>query len=64
MQLTEHLCLMADYNQWMNTKVYDSATTLSAEELAKNRGAFLTSCIFPSGRHWTMLAAFLNPKHW
>jgi uncharacterized damage-inducible protein DinB len=45
MQLTEHLCLMADYNQWMNTKVYEAAATLSAEELAKNRGAFFGSII-------------------
>lgn len=45
MQLTEHLCLMADYNQWMNANVYDAAATLSAEELAKNRGAFFGSII-------------------
>lgn len=45
MQITEHLCLMAQYNQWMNTKLYESAATLSAEELAKNRGAFFGSII-------------------
>jgi uncharacterized damage-inducible protein DinB len=45
MQLTGHLCLMADYNQWMNAKVYEVAATLSAEELAKNRGAFFGSII-------------------
>lgn len=43
MQITEHLCLMAEYNQWMNTKIYESSATLSAEELAKNRGAFFGS---------------------
>jgi uncharacterized damage-inducible protein DinB len=45
MQLAEHLRLMAQYNQWMNAKVYDAAATLSAEELAKNRGAFFGSIL-------------------
>jgi uncharacterized damage-inducible protein DinB len=45
MQLTEHLCLMAEYNQWMNTKLYQAAATLSAAELAENRGAFFGSII-------------------
>lgn len=41
MQLTEHLCLMAKYNQWMNTQLYEAALKLSTKELAKNRGGFL-----------------------
>ena len=45
MQLTEHLCLMADYNQWMNDKLYKAAATLSAEALSENRGAFFDSII-------------------
>ena len=28
MQITEHLCLMADYNEWMNTKIYETAAKL------------------------------------
>ncbi len=45
MQPTEHLRLMAQYNQWMNNTVYDTAATLSAEELTKNRGAFFGSIL-------------------
>ncbi len=36
MQITEHLCLMAEYNVWMNTKIYETASKLSAEELSEN----------------------------
>jgi uncharacterized damage-inducible protein DinB len=45
MQITEHLCLMAHYNEWMNTKIYETAAKLSAEELSNNRGAFFGSII-------------------
>ncbi len=45
MQITEHLCMMAGYNEWMNTKIYETAAKLSAEELSKNRGAFFGSII-------------------
>ena len=45
MQITEHLCLMAHYNEWMNTKIYETAAKLSAEELSKNCGAFFGSII-------------------
>ena len=37
--------LMAGYNEWMNAKLYDAAAILSAEELARNRGAFFGSVI-------------------
>jgi uncharacterized damage-inducible protein DinB len=36
---------MAQYNQWMNTKLYEAALKLSTKELAKNRGAFFGSII-------------------
>jgi uncharacterized damage-inducible protein DinB len=36
---------MAHYNEWMNTKIYETAAKLSAEELSKNRGAFFSSII-------------------
>jgi hypothetical protein len=26
MQITEHLCLMAHYKEWMNTKIYKTAS--------------------------------------
>ena len=45
MQITEHLCLMAHYNEWMNAKIYETAAKLSAEELSKNRGAFFGSIL-------------------
>lgn len=43
MQITEHLFLMAEYNIWMNTKIYETASKLSVEELSENRGAFFGS---------------------
>lgn len=43
MQITEHVCLMAHYNEWMNAKIYETTARLSAEELSNNRGAFFGS---------------------
>lgn len=40
-----HLRLFADYNAWMNAKVYDTAARLPAQELAADRGAFFGSII-------------------
>lgn len=37
--------LFAKYNQWMNQKLYDCAATLSANELARPRGAFFGSIL-------------------
>jgi len=45
MQITEHFCLMAQYNEWINTKIYETASKLSAQELSKNRGAFFGSIL-------------------
>jgi uncharacterized damage-inducible protein DinB len=45
MQLKQHICLMAEYNQWMNQKLYEVASTLSEELLAENKGAFFGSII-------------------
>lgn len=36
---------MAEYNEWMNDKLYEAAMTLSDEELAANRMAFFGSII-------------------
>ena len=36
---------MADYNQWMNNRIYKTASMLSLEELSKDRGAFFGSII-------------------
>lgn len=40
-----HFRIMAPYNAWMNAKVYDAAERLTAEELARDRGAFFGSII-------------------
>jgi uncharacterized damage-inducible protein DinB len=43
MKLNDHVRLMAEYNQWMNEKIYQAATELSLEQLSENKGAFFGS---------------------
>ena len=50
MHLKDHVCLMADYNQWMNQKVYEAAGTLPEHVLHENKGAFFGS-IFGTLNH-------------
>jgi len=45
MTTTSQAVLMAAYNEWMNTKLYDAAERIPAEELAQDRGAFFGSII-------------------
>ncbi|WLH27364.1 DinB family protein [Pseudomonas canadensis] len=45
MNRTEHIALMANYNQWMNRKLYDAALTLTDAELARDRRAFFGSIL-------------------
>lgn len=45
MSLKDHFKLLATYNQWMNAKIYEAAGRLSAEERAKDRGAFFGSIL-------------------
>lgn len=45
MALKSHFELMANYNQWMNQNLYESARTLTDAELIQNRGAFFDSII-------------------
>tara|TARA_R100000900_G_C3351441_1_gene166556 strand:- start:39 stop:206 length:168 start_codon:yes stop_codon:yes gene_type:complete len=45
MSLTDHFKLLATYNQWMNTKLYEAAAQLSPQELAADRGAFFGSIL-------------------
>ena len=40
-----HICLMADYNQWMNAKVYAAAASLAPDALRRERGAFFGSLL-------------------
>ncbi len=42
--MTPQLCaLMAEYNRWMNLRLYEAAAKLSSEELFAQRGAFFGS---------------------
>nr|WP_218176725.1 DinB family protein [Pseudomonas costantinii] len=41
----EHIALMANYNQWMNRKVYDAAGKLTDAELTADRHAFFGSIL-------------------
>ncbi|RBW47227.1 damage-inducible protein DinB [Psychromonas sp. B3M02] len=50
MKLQEHVYLMADYNQWMNQKVYEAASTLSPEQLHEDKKAYFGS-VFASLNH-------------
>lgn len=43
--ISKHIRLMAQYNQWMNEKLYQTAAQLSAEQLVQNRGAFFGSVL-------------------
>ncbi len=45
MSLKANFELLATYNQWMNASLYKSAATLSADELALDRGAFFASIL-------------------
>ncbi|KAF1715578.1 damage-inducible protein DinB [Pseudoxanthomonas yeongjuensis] len=40
-----HFALLADYNRWMNRKLYAAAATLDADALAQDRGAFFGSIL-------------------
>ncbi|QNI03373.1 DinB family protein [Halomonas sp. SH5A2] len=50
MKLQTHFALMASCNQWMNAKVYEAASKLTAAELSEERGAFFGS-IFGTLNH-------------
>lgn len=45
MSRSEHIRLMATYNEWMNAKLYNAAKTLPAEEIAADRKAFFGSIL-------------------
>lgn len=45
MSRTAQLCLMAQYNQWMNARLYAAAASLAPGELARERGAFFGSLL-------------------
>jgi uncharacterized damage-inducible protein DinB len=43
--IVKHIRLLAQYNRWMNDKLYETARKLSAERLAQYRGAFFGSVL-------------------
>lgn len=43
MSMCEHIRLMAQYNEWMNSRLYDAALTLPVEEVMADKGAFFGS---------------------
>jgi uncharacterized damage-inducible protein DinB len=45
MNRTEHVRLMATYNEWMNRRLYEACATLAPERLAADRKAFFGSII-------------------
>ena len=45
MNLLEHTRLMADYNRWMNQRVYAAAARLPAAAVSEDRGAFFGSIL-------------------
>ena len=45
MSRLDHICLMAKYNEWMNTKLYEAAMRLPGEELNADRNAFFGSIL-------------------
>lgn len=42
---TDHICLMAKYNEWMNTRLYEAVMSLPDEEIVANRNAFFGSIL-------------------
>ncbi|QQP95073.1 DinB family protein [Lysobacter enzymogenes] len=45
MNLLAHTRLMADYNRWMNQRIYAAAARLPAAAVAQDRGAFFGSIL-------------------
>ena len=45
MRATEHVALMAAYNEWMNARLYEAAAKLAPAELAADRRAFFGSLL-------------------
>jgi len=45
MNRTDHICLLAKYNEWMNAKLYEAARRLSDDELAADRKAYFGSIL-------------------
>jgi uncharacterized damage-inducible protein DinB len=44
-QLKDHVFFMAEYNHWMNTKIYEACESLKPDQLSENKGAFFGSIL-------------------
>lgn len=70
MSLTKHVQMMAQYNQWMNQKLYDAVSGMDEAELKQERGAFFGS-LFATLNHiavadtiWLKRLSGLFPTQW
>lgn len=70
MSITKHVQRMAQYNQWMNQKLYDAASRITDAELKQERGAFFGS-IFATLNHiavadtiWLTRLRSVFPTQW
>lgn len=68
MDALRHVRLMAEYNRWMNRRLYEAASSLPAAALAEDRGAFFGS-ILGTLNHVVVgdsiwLRRFDAPGHW
>lgn len=68
MDALRHVRLMADYNRWMNRRLFESAALLPLPELIVDRGAFFCS-ILGTLNHLAIgdalwLRRFSAPGHW
>jgi uncharacterized damage-inducible protein DinB len=68
MDALRHVRLMADYNRWMNRRVYDAAARLDAGALTEERGAFFGSILgtlnHVAAGDALWLHRFGTPGHW
>ena len=68
MDALRHVRLMADYNRWINRRLYAAAAALPADALAQDRGAFFGS-VLGTLNHLAVtdsiwLLRFDAPGHW
>ena len=56
--LRDYAVTMARYNQWMNGKIYEAASTLSDEQRKADRGAYFRSI------HGTLNHLLLGDRSW
>ena len=53
------IALMADYNRWMNQRMYEAACALPEAEVTRDRGAFFGSILYAVIGVVVLLASFI-----